>query len=138
VWFTGPLSNRTSTHATLVLHLIGSMLLLGRTTPSFPQEVGYLHPPTPPPLILSAPPTPQFDMHFPHQHAIWSLEHLQQCSVYDPAKFFFTSKFGYVLFCNFINKIETGTANRVGGRTTNSKPPGLIIMIGQSETLSSS
>jgi hypothetical protein len=33
-------------------------------------------------------------------------------------------------------KTELGTANRWG--TTNSKPPGLIIMIGQSETLSSS
>jgi hypothetical protein len=32
--------------------------------------------------------------------------------------------------------LETGTANRWG--TTNSKPPGPIIMIGQSETLSSS
>jgi len=42
---------------------------------------------------------------------------------------FFTSKFSYVLFYNPTN-------NRWG--TTNYKPPGPIIMIGQSETLSSS
>jgi hypothetical protein len=47
---------------------------------------------------------------------------------------FFTSKFSYVLFCNPTNKSETGTANRWG--TTNNKPPGPIIMMGQSETLS--
>jgi hypothetical protein len=64
------------------------------------------------------------------------LEHLQWCSVCDPANIFFTSKFSYVLFCNPINKSETGTANRWG--TTNNKPPGPIIMMGQSETLSTS
>ncbi len=63
-------------------------------------------------------------------------EHLQRCSVCDLAKIFFTSKFSYVLFCNPTNKTETGTANRWG--TTNSKPSGPIIMIGQSEMLSSS
>jgi hypothetical protein len=66
--------------------------------------------------------------------SFWSkrrtLEHLQQCSVSGPAKLFFTSKFSYVLFCNPTNKTKTGTAN--------SKPPGPIIMMGRSETLSSS
>ncbi len=67
---------------------------------------------------------------------VFSLEHFQQCSVYDPAKIFFASKFSYVLFCNPTHKTETGTANRC--RTTNSKPPRPINMMGQSETLSSS
>jgi hypothetical protein len=57
------------------------------------------------------------------------LEHLQQCSKCDLAKIFFTSKFSYLLFF-------AGTAN---WGTTNSKPPGPIIMMDQSsETLSSS
>jgi hypothetical protein len=61
-------------------------------------------------------------------------QHLQQCSVCDPAKIFFTSKFSYVLlFCNPANRTETGTANTWG--ITNSKPPGPIIMMGRSETL---
>jgi hypothetical protein len=65
------------------------------------------------------------------------LEHLQRCSVCDPAaKKNFTSKFSYVLFCNPTYKTETGTANRWG--TTNSKPLGRIIMMGQSATLSRS
>ncbi len=68
------------------------------------------------------------------QIAIW--EHLQRYSVCDSAKIFFTSKFSYVLFCNPTHKTETGTTNRWG--TTYSKPPGRIIMISQSETLSSS
>jgi hypothetical protein len=42
----------------------------------------------------------------------------------------------YVLFGNPTNKTETGTANT--WRTTNNKPPGPIIMMDQSETLSSS
>jgi hypothetical protein len=66
----------------------------------------------------------------------WVLEHLQRCWVCDPEKIFFTSKFSYVLFCNPTNKTETGRANRWG--TTNNKPPGPIIMMSQSETLSSS
>jgi hypothetical protein len=53
------------------------------------------------------------------------LEHLQRCSVGDPGKIFFTSKFSYVLFCNPTHKTETGTANMWG--TPNSKPPGRII-----------
>jgi hypothetical protein len=61
------------------------------------------------------------------------LEHLQRCSVCDPVKIFVTSKFSYVLFCNPTNKTETGTANR--WKTTTYKPPGPIIMMGESETL---
>jgi hypothetical protein len=49
---------------------------------------------------------------------------------------FFTSKFSYLLFCNPTYRNEIGTANRWG--TTKSKPPRPIIMISQSETLSSS
>jgi hypothetical protein len=54
----------------------------------------------------------------------------------DLAKMFFTSKFSHLVFSNPANKTETGTPNRWG--TTNSKPLGPIIMMGQSETLSSS
>jgi hypothetical protein len=36
-------------------------------------------------------------------------------------------------FCNPTNKTETGTANSWGG-STNSKPPGPIIMMGESDT----
>ncbi len=68
------------------------------------------------------------------QIAIW--EHLQRCSVCHSAKIFFTSQFSYVLFCNPTHKTETGATNRWG--TTYSKPPGRIIMISQTETLSSS
>jgi len=56
-------------------------------------------------------------------------------SVCDPAKIYFTSKFSYVLFCDPTHKTEIRTARR--GATANSKPPGPIIMMGQSETLSS-
>jgi hypothetical protein len=63
------------------------------------------------------------------------LEHLELCSACDPAKIFFTSKFIYVLVCNPTHKTENGTPNWWG--TTNSKPPGPIIMVGESETLSS-
>jgi len=65
-----------------------------------------------------------------------NLEHLQRCEVCGPAKYIFTCKFSYLFFCNPTHKTETGTANR--WETTNSKPPGQIIMMGQSETLSSS
>ncbi len=65
-----------------------------------------------------------------------SLEHLQRCSVCDLGKLFFTSKFSYFIFCNPTHETETGTANRWG--TTNSKLPGPIIMMAQSETLISS
>jgi hypothetical protein len=41
---------------------------------------------------------------------------IQRCSVYDPAKIFFTSKFSHVLFCNPTHKTEGGAANRWGGR----------------------
>ncbi len=46
------------------------------------------------------------------------------------------SKFSCFSFGNPISKTETGTANT--WRTTNSKPPGPIIVINQSEILSSS
>ncbi len=36
------------------------------------------------------------------------LGHLQSCSVRDPAKIFFTSKFSYLLFWNFAQKTEIG------------------------------
>jgi len=49
-----------------------------------------------------------------------------------PAKVFLTSKFGYLTFWNPAHQTETDTANR--WETTKSKPPGLIITIGQSET----
>jgi hypothetical protein len=44
---------------------------------------------------------------------VFSLEHLQQFSVYDPAKIFFASKFRYVLFCNPTHKTETGDSKSV-------------------------
>ncbi len=44
--------------------------------------------------------------------------------------------FSYVLFYNLTHTTESGTTNR--WETTNNKPPGQIIMIGESETLSSS
>jgi hypothetical protein len=46
-----------------------------------------------------------------------------------PEKIFFPSKFSYVLFRNPTHKTKTGTANRCG--TTNFKPRGPIIMMGQ-------
>jgi hypothetical protein len=45
---------------------------------------------------------------------------------------FFTSEFSYSLFCNLTHKTGMGTADWSG--TTNSKPPGPINMMGQSET----
>jgi hypothetical protein len=41
----------------------------------------------------------------------------------------------YVLFCHLTDKTKIGTAN--GWGIINSKPPGPIIMMGQSETLKS-
>jgi len=63
-------------------------------------------------------------------------EHPQWCSVCDPAKIFPASKFSYLVFRNPTPMSETETANR--WETTNSKPAGPIIMIGQSETWTSS
>ncbi len=60
----------------------------------------------------------------------------QQCSAWNPTQIFFSSKFSYLILCNPTHISEIGIANRCG--TTNSEPPGPIIMIGQSETLSSS
>jgi hypothetical protein len=64
-----------------------------------------------------------------------------------PVKIFLTSKFSSLLFFCYnpptTHKPEIGTANRFcwgrgrgGVGTTNNKPPGRIIMIGQSETVS--
>ncbi len=50
--------------------------------------------------------------------------HLQWCSVCDPVKKKFTSKFSYLLFCNPTHKTETGTGKSEG--STNNKPPGVI------------
>jgi len=67
------------------------------------------------------------------------LELLQRwCSVCGLAKIFFTSEFSYLLFCNSTHKTETGTQQISNGGTTDSKPHGPIIMMGQSRTLSSS
>jgi hypothetical protein len=63
------------------------------------------------------------------------LEHLHRCSVCDPAKIFLTSKFSYLLFFNPAHKVKLGQQIRER-LTTNSKPPGAIIMTGRSETLS--
>ncbi len=52
-----------------------------------------------------------------------------------PEKIFLTSKFKSFTFSNPAHKTKTGTANR--WEYTSSKPPGPIIMIGQSETGSS-
>jgi len=71
-----------------------------------------------------------------HLYLKTPLEHLQGCSICDLVKIYFTSKLSYVLFCNPTHKTKTRTSNRWG--TTNSKPPAPIIMMGQSETLSSS
>jgi hypothetical protein len=56
-----------------------------------------------------------------------SSQHTQKCSVCGPVKVIFTDKFSYLLFCNPTHKNEPGTAKRL--RTTNSKPPGPIIMM---------
>jgi len=74
-------------------------------------------------------------------YSLWPsalLEHLQQCSVYDPAKnIFHIQVLVMYSFATPTHKTETGIANR-WGMTTNSKPPGPIIMMGGSETLSRS
>jgi len=54
----------------------------------------------------------------------------------DDAKIFLTSEFSFLLFSNPTYKTKTGTAYR--WETTNSKPPGPIRVLGQSETGSSS
>jgi hypothetical protein len=54
-----------------------------------------------------------------------------------PCKTFLISKFSYLLFCNLTHQTEAGTV-QIGGGTTNSKPPGSIIMIGRSKTGSNS
>jgi hypothetical protein len=57
----------------------------------------------------------------------WYLEHEQKCSVCDPAKIFFTSKFSYLLFCNPPLKLKLRQQIHSGL---------LIPNLGQSETLS--
>ncbi len=69
-------------------------------------------------------------------HLKTPLEHLEWCSICDLEKIYFTSKLSYVLFCSPTHKTKTRTSKRWG--TTNSKPPRPIIMMGQSETVSSS
>jgi hypothetical protein len=61
-------------------------------------------------------------------------KHLQQCSLCDLAKIFFASKFSYLLLFSPTPKLR----QQIGGGSTNSKPPGPIIVMGQSETLISS
>jgi hypothetical protein len=57
------------------------------------------------------------------------LEHLQQCTVCDPAKIFLTPKFSYLLFYqtppSFPPKIKTKPISR--WETTNSNPPGPTV-----------
>jgi hypothetical protein len=60
------------------------------------------------------------------------LESPLQCSLCDHAKMFLTSEFSDLLFRKLNHKTQRGDCKQVG--TTNSKPPGLIIMIGQSKT----
>jgi hypothetical protein len=66
-----------------------------------------------------------------------SLEHLQGCSVCDPAKMFFTSKFSYVLFLQ-TPLIKLKLRQQICGGLLIAKPPRPITMMGQSESLSSS
>ncbi len=63
-------------------------------------------------------------------------EHLHSSSAHYVTlpKYFSHPSFSYVLFCN-PHETEIGIANKWG--TTNSEPPGPIIMMGESETLSS-
>jgi hypothetical protein len=54
----------------------------------------------------------------------------------DPGKIFLTSKVSYLLSSNATHKTKTETGSKL--ETTNTKPPGPSIMIGRSETGSSS
>jgi hypothetical protein len=56
-------------------------------------------------------------------------------SVCDPAKIYFTSKFSCILFFA-TPPIKLKLGQETGGGTTNSKAPGPIITMGQSDTLS--
>jgi hypothetical protein len=72
-----------------------------------------------------------------------SLEHLQWCSVCDPPEIFLTSKFNYLLSWKTPPPpplMKLTSEHQMGGGTSryNSKPPGTIITLGRSETLSSS
>ncbi len=60
-------------------------------------------------------------------YATWYLEHLDQCSICDPIKIFFTSKFSNLLSWNPTHETKTMITNSWG--TTNNKPPRAIIMM---------
>ncbi len=64
-----------------------------------------------------------------------SLEHLQGCSVCDPAKIIFTSKL-CTLFATPLIKLKLG--QQICGGLLIAKPPRPITMMAQSESLSSS
>jgi hypothetical protein len=68
--------------------------------------------------------------------SILYLAHLQRCWVFDPVNVLLTSNSSYLVFRNPSDKTKIGIANRWG--ITNSKPPGPIIMMNQSETLNNS
>jgi len=73
---------------------------------------------------------------YPSSFAIVLLERASPAvSVCDPVKIFFTSRLSYALFCERTHKTETGTLYR--RRTSDSKPPGRVIIIDQSKELSS-
>jgi len=63
-------------------------------------------------------------------------ENPQWCSICDPTKIFLTSKFSYLLFSDHTRTNRTCTEQK--WETTNSKPPRPNILIGQSETGTSS
>jgi hypothetical protein len=66
-----------------------------------------------------------------------TFEHLQLCAQHVTLqKYFSHPNLVLYFFCNPTHKTETGTANR--WETTSSKPPGPIIMINQSETVTRS
>ncbi len=70
------------------------------------------------------------------QHHCWCLEHPQGYPFSTwPCKTISHILVSSILFHNLTHKTKTGTAN--SWETTNSKPPGPIIVIGQSETMSS-
>ncbi len=61
---------------------------------------------------------------------------LRASPVRDPAKIFFTSKFSHLLFFSTRPiKVKVGHQYRWGDYLPNSKPPGPINMMGESETL---
>jgi hypothetical protein len=66
----------------------------------------------------------------------WGCESIYSCGQYVTVQFFFSHPSSVIyFFCKATHTTVTRTENR--WCTTNSKPPGLIIMMGQSQTLSS-